>query len=297
MSGELARLSGQQRRAMGEWFPDAVVEHDHSWGLTGMVVLEIRSRGRRFIVKAAPPGDKHLARELTAHGEWVGVWQDLGRAPRLAYADPEAGILATEFVPGHLVLGSPAAEDPEAYRQAGELLRRLHDQTTVVDATYESEANATMLRWLGTPNRIDASVVAQVCRLADSWPTPPTTVVPTHGDWQPRNWLWSDGILVPIDFGRMALRPAVTDLARLDVQEFRQDPALADAFFEGYGPDPRGSDAWFRIRMREAVGTAVWAYLHDDEAFEQQGHAMLADVLAELDDGAGHAMDHHRASE
>ncbi|MGW6199374.1 phosphotransferase family protein [Kribbella sp. NPDC055110] len=31
---------------------------------------------------------------------------------------------------------------------------------------------------------------------------PPATLVPTHGDWQPRNWLVDNGTVRVIDFGR-----------------------------------------------------------------------------------------------
>lgn len=56
--------------------------------------------------------------------------------------------------------------------------------------------------------------------------------------------------------------------------------ALEAAFIEGYGSDPREPGAWRRNRIREAVGTAAWAYQVGDEAFERQGHRMIAEALA-----------------
>ena len=105
--------------------------------------------------------------------------------------------------------------------------------------------------------------------------------MPTHGDWQPRNWLHHDGTVSVIDFGRADLRPAYTDLARLDAQDFRRDPALERAFLDGYGADPREPASWHRQRVREAVGTAVWARLVGDEEFEAQGHRMIAEALSQ----------------
>ena len=105
-------------------------------------------------------------------------------------------------------------------------------------------------------------------------------LVPTHGDWQPRNWLVHDGVVSVIDLGRADLRPAMTDLTRLAAQDFRRDPRLEAAFLEGYGSDPREPSAWHRTRLREAVGTAVWAHQVGDEAFEAQGHRMIEDALA-----------------
>ena len=87
-----------------------------------------------------------------------------------------------------------------------------------------------------------------------------------------------------IDFGRADLRPAMSDLARLAAQDFRRDPRLEAAFFEGYGPDPREPHAWHRLCLSEAIGTAAWAYQVGDESFEAQGHRMIDDALAAAPD-------------
>lgn len=83
-----------------------------------------------------------------------------------------------------------------------------------------------------------------------------------------------------IDFGRFEHRPAATDLCRLAMQQWAIDPALEGAFLDGYGPDPRDPEVWAIDQLREAVGTAVWAYEVGDEEFERQGHRMLAVALA-----------------
>lgn len=49
---------------------------------------------------------------------------------------------------------------------------------------------------------------------------------------------------------------------------------------DGYGGDPRDPDAWARTRVREAVATAAWAHQVGDEAFEREGLALVAEVLA-----------------
>jgi len=82
------------------------------------------------------------------------------------------------------------------------------------------------------------------------------------------------------DFGRFGWRPASFDLTRLAVLHWQHDPALEAAFFDGYGDDPRTPDAWRWLQLREAVGTATWAYAVGDEGFEAQGHDMLRRALA-----------------
>jgi aminoglycoside/choline kinase family phosphotransferase len=280
MTSAMDQLSERQRELLGSWLPGVRVERDHSWGLVGTTVLEVTSDGSRFIVKAGDERDHHLARELRAHREWLAPWTTLGRAPRLAFADGDAKVLVTQHLPGSLVQGHPAAHVPETYRQAGDLLRRLHTQSSVTDHGHEARENARSLAWLDKPHRVAPAVEAALRAEIASWPTPASVLVPTHGDWQPRNWLVHEGTIGIIDFGRADLRPALTDFARLAAQDFARDPALEAAFLEGYGDDPREPGAWHRARLREAIGTAAWAHQVGDSEFEAHGHRMIAELLA-----------------
>lgn len=264
---------------MDQWLPGAVVDKDHSWGLVETTVLEMTCAGSRFIVKAGGDNDHHIARELNAHLNWLHPWTSRGRAPTLVHGSAEWKILVTRYLPGELVLGSRHADDPSIYRQAGELLALLHAQTPARDDDYEKRENEKALAWLAGAHRIEETIVERLRAEISAWPTPPATLTPTHGDWQPRNWLVHQGVVGVIDFGRAAMRPAFTDLARLAVQDFHRDPHLEEAFLTGYGTDPREVGAWHRNRVREAIGTAAWAYKAGDEPFEAQGHRMIAEVL------------------
>lgn len=276
-----ALLSPRQRELLTRWLPGLRVEQDHSWGLVDRVVLEVVSADARFIVKAGGPGDHHMEREIRAHLEWLSPWVGSGRAPRMVHHDRAARLLVTSFLPGRLVLDSPYADEPDAFRQAGELLAALHGQDAVLDTGYEERENRRALAWLDGEHRIPPDIERRLRSEIDSWPTPPAVLVPTHGDWQPRNWLVDDdGVVRVIDLGRAALRPAMSDLARLAAQDFARDPELEAAFLAGYGGDPREPSAWHRNRVREAIGTASWAHQVGDEAFEAQGHRMIAEALS-----------------
>lgn len=206
-------------------------------------------------------------------------WTSIGRAPRLLHADEEAKLLVTCYLPGRLVQGTRYEASPDIYRQAGALLARFHRQLVVEDNEFEAREKEKTLGFLDKPHRIDPATAERLRAVVAAWRTPSSTVVPTHGDWQPRNWLVHNGAVSVIDFGRAALRPALTDLARLASQQFRGAPAIEAAFLDGYGYDPREDAAWQRNRIREAIGTAVWAYQVGDVAFEQQGHRMIAEAL------------------
>ena len=279
----LDQLDPRQAQLLTAWLPELEVVDDHSWGLVGTTVLELRSRGRRYIVKGGGDGDHHLAREITAHRQWLGPWTSLGRAPSLVRADEDARLLLATYLPGELVEGTSHEHSADAYCQAGDLLARFHGQVAVLDdGEFESRQKFETLRWLSGPHRIAPDTAALLTGVVEDWPTPPSTVVPTHGDWQPRNWIVHDGSVGIIDFGRAALRPASTDFGRLAVQQFLAHPDLEQAFLQGYGTDPREPGSWARLQVREAVGTAAWAYKVGDEAFEQQGHRMIAEAVRRL---------------
>lgn len=285
----LGALSDRQRELLGAWLPDLTVGEDMSWGLVETTVLRVAAGGRTLVVKAGGARDHHVAREVRAHREWTGPWladgpgapPDADRIGRLLHADVDARLLVTTYQPGRLVQDDAAAADPDTYEQAGRLLAALHGQLAVEDAGYEERANTRSERWLDGEHRIAPGDVARLRALIRSWPTPPAVVVPTHGDWQARNWLVDDGGTVRvIDLGRADLRPAMSDLDRLASREFRRYPGAEAAFLAGYGHDPREPGAWARSRAREAIGTACWAYQMGDDAFEAQGHRLVAQVLA-----------------
>ncbi len=273
-------LSPRQRELLGAWLPNHRVQADLSWGLVSTTVLDVLSAdGTRCIVKAAGPQDHHLAREIHAHLHWLGRWRSTGHAPQLLHHDSEAKLLVTRYLPGVLVQGHPAEHEATTYTQAGELLAAFHAQHRQLDPDAERAQNTRTLAWLDGEHRIEPATVSRIRELIASWPTPSTVLVPTHGDWQPRNWLIDGRTVRVIDFGRAALRPAMSDLARLAAQQFRGRADLEAAFLAGYGSDPREPAAWARTQLREAVGTAVWAHQVGDKAFEAQGLRMLTEAL------------------
>ena len=280
MDDELERLPPEQRALVAQWVPDAEVVADLSWGLVGTTVLELRSEQGHLVLKAGDAADGHIGRELRAHREWMRPWVSAGRGPALLHGDAAAKVLLTRYVPGRLVEGTPAQDDPETYRQAGELLAAFHDQESAYDSEWHDRFIGRVTRHLDRPHRIDPVLGERVRAEVSGWPGGGSRVVPTHGDWQPRNWLVDDGVVRVIDLGRADLRPPTEDFVRLARQDFARDPALEAAFLDGYGADPRIPEQWRRDQLGEAVGTAVWAYGVGDEPFEELGHSLLRELYA-----------------
>ncbi|NEA32541.1 aminoglycoside phosphotransferase family protein [Streptomyces sp. SID13031] len=271
-------MEQRQRELLAGWLPRGEVVRDLSWGLVGTTVLELMQDGIRYVVKAGDTADSHIAREVQAHQSWLKPWTAQGRAPELVHGDEDAKLLVTRYLPGELVQGTDHEYAPETYRQAGQLLAQLHGQLAI-EGDFEAAENKKALAWLDKPHRIAPGVADQLRATIRSWPTPTTLLVPTHGDWQPRNWLIHEGTVSVIDFGRAGLRPAYADFGRLSAQQFRTAPALEAAFLDGYGTDPRDPETWQRQRIRESIGTTAWAHQVGSEPFEQQGLRMLTEAL------------------
>jgi Ser/Thr protein kinase RdoA (MazF antagonist) len=280
VSDDLSGLDDTQRRLVLAWFGQVDAVQDLSWGVVDNVVLKVRTGGRDVVVKAGGPTNHHIAREITGHLDFLAGLASTGHAPVLLHHDRDARVLATTWVPGDLVADSPAVSVPDTYRQAGVLLARLHAVAARIDGDWESAERARALAYLAGPHRIEADTEARLRAVLSGHRTPPVRVVPTHGDFHPRNWVVDDdGVVRLIDLGRAAWRPARTDLARLAVGPFAGRPDLAAAFTAGYGADLRDDEGWARTQVYEAIGTAVWAYRVGDAAFETQGHRMIAGVL------------------
>lgn len=273
------RLGVGQSALVRTWLPGVRVLNDLSWGLVDTAVLEVASEDRRYVVKAGGTSNTHIGREIAAHQSAVAVWARENRAPKLIHADRAMNILVTEFLEGSLVQGTSAEYEEETYRQAGRLLGQFHAQTQHTNAHYEMEATTKALSWLDTPHRIVESAAERTRAVLNGYQPRPVSVVPTHGDWQPRNWLLARRDVKIIDFGRFDFRPAMSDFCRLAAQQWHSHPQLETAFFEGYGTDPRDSDLWNIAMLREAVSTAAWAYQAGDQEFEKQGHRMLREAL------------------
>ncbi|ODT25742.1 MAG: aminoglycoside phosphotransferase [Microbacterium sp. SCN 69-37] len=252
---------------------------DMSWGQVDTRVLRVMAGTEHFVVKAAGPSNHHIGREISAHETATGPLLSRDLCARLVGVARGSNILVTTFVRGELVEGTPAELSPEVQAQAGALLRAFHSQSARLDDEYEARVTHQALQRLSQDHRIPYDIEDRAREILNGYSPHPILVVPTHGDWQPRNWVFDGTKVRVIDFGRFDYRPAATDLCRLAVQQWRSMPSLEIAFMSGYVDDPRDPEVWGIDLLREAVGTAVWAHRVGDEPFEQQGQRMLREAL------------------
>lgn len=283
----MGRLNHDQRAYVTGLIGEFSLVRDCSWPGHSSCVLHVRAGGRSYIIKTGERTNHHIGREIDAHGVWTKPLVHLDRTAPVVGWDATAKVLVVCYQPGELCAGTDHEFSPDFHHQAGRVLQAFHSEAQRVDDDYERRATDRALAWLDGPHRIAPDRVELARELLTAYVPEPACVVPTHGDWQPRNWLADGAWLRVIDFGRFAFRPASSDLCRLAQQQWMVDPRLEAAFLDGYGGDPRVEPRWGIELLREAIGTAAWAYQAGDADFEAHGQRSLARALVSRPQGPG----------
>ena len=259
---------------------------DKSWPRDGSRVWELTSAaGERFYLKQHQSQRFH-EREVTAYRLWVPAL-GTGRAPRLLAADPALRAVLITALPGQIARSPhiPEADEPEIHRQAGMLLRRLHraSAATAVPGTGRVAARAEehIARAGALLSGEDTELVryhaAHLLQSAQRLPA-----VPTHGDAQPKNFLWDAGSLqlALIDFERAESGPAVRDLVRLQYGAWNGKPFLRNAFLDGYGRTLTADEesALRDLAALDAVSAIWWGSANSDADIMTRGYRTLAQL-------------------
>jgi Ser/Thr protein kinase RdoA (MazF antagonist) len=190
------------------------------------------------IVKQHRSPERHR-QELHAYQRWTPALGD--HAPRLLAASEDPPVIVLTAIPGtplteaHLT----PVQLADAYRQGGELLRRLHQAApprTEPDMTQWLAGRGE--RWLALatdllPARQRAEIRDHLKALEQLGPI---AAVPCHLDYTPRNLLaTTTAEIAVIDFEHSRYDLAARDLARLATRVWVSHPNLEDAFLHGYG--------------------------------------------------------------
>ena len=202
--------------------------------LTEAVIRVKTVSGGEFVAKQHLNRTLH-DREVYAYRHWTTA---LGpSAPVLAAVDEAAMIIATSVVPG--VSPDPGDLTPDAYRQAGVLLRRFHEaEPPAILPWYRDWLRERAAHWasraapLLTPD--DSAVIRD--HLAAIGQPGILSGRPCHLDFQPRNWLIGrPGDVSIVDFEHARIDLPARDLVRLRFRTWLRRPELRDAFLNGYG--------------------------------------------------------------
>jgi tRNA A-37 threonylcarbamoyl transferase component Bud32 len=273
------QLTRRHRVLLTSWLGEWSVLTDNSWPLQDTAVLHVVSDSGEHIVKASE-SSHHIQREIAAHRTVLSALDHVP-VPRLQFADEDAGILVTKYLPGRLLLGAPEQDHADAFEQAGRILARLQVPGSP-STEYMDDVASQVIDLVHRADEIldERSREALVRRVA-AVPRHPVRLHFTHGDYQPRNWLVHEGRIAVIDFGRGAQRSWVSDLVRLRSKDFQGRPELESAFMRGMGRELDASDAAVLEleTVREAVRTVMWSRGIGDHDFEQHGRVMIRRLL------------------
>ncbi|WP_367323616.1 phosphotransferase [Streptomyces sp. HUAS ZL42] len=253
---------------------------DAAWPRVASRVWELTcGDGKRFFLKVAPT-PKFFAYETRAYRSAVPSL-GAGHAPRLLGTLPQQLALLLTAAPGTSVpaLDLTDGQRQSVHRHAGALLRRLHgDGGLDAEARAEVEAQAVRLaekadKHLARAGDLftdrDRAVVEQAVRQLPEMRLLPAAYA--HGDFQERNWLWSQGNLALVDFERARHTWAVWDLVRLACGPWEGRPDLQEAFLDGYGRALTDIEqhALGCLAALDAVSGLTWGTLNDPPVAER----------------------------
>lgn len=266
---------------------------DRSWPRDGSRVWELADiSGEHFYLKQHQSLRFH-EREVTAYRLWTPAL-DAGRAPRLLAADRGLRAVLITALPGQIARGPHIleADEAEIHRQAGVLLRRLHNASTAMETTGTGRVAARAEEHIARAGALLSQENAELVRYHAAR-LPETArrlpVVPTHGDAQPKNFLWDPGSrrVALIDFERAEPGLAVRDLVRLEYGAWNGRPFLRDAFLDGYGRALTTDEesALQNLAALDAVSAIWWGSANNDTDIMTRGYRTLARLLPR----SGHA--------
>jgi Ser/Thr protein kinase RdoA (MazF antagonist) len=255
---------------------------DCSWPREGSTVFRLTDRTGATVYAKRHATSKFHHREVEAYRTWV---PDLGpAAPRLVAADSELRAIIITAVPGRSLHGAvhTPAEQRRIFRRIGELAAAIHHSAPARPAPAGALAALEKLeRHLdGARDHLapgDEDFIRATATRAGQLTA--LDLVPTHGDYQPRNLLWdeSTGDLYAIDFERAEPGPGVRDLVRLS-DAWAGRPDLFEATMAGYGrPLTDAEQAHLTVHsVLDAVSGIQYGAAHGDWELVERGRRTLA---------------------
>jgi Ser/Thr protein kinase RdoA (MazF antagonist) len=261
----------------------------------GAAVIRVRDdRGEEFVVKQHGSRAKH-DREVHAYQRWTAA---LGSsAPRIIAADSTAMTIVITALPG-----DPCSSEctTSAHRQAGALLRRLHDAEPSRDLPwFPGWLHDRVRHWTRQVKNLlsaeDHEVIegALVALAAVGVPHG----VPCHLDFQPRNWLCdASGSLALIDFEHARIDLPARDFVRLRFRICASRPDLQEAFLAGYGRRLAAAEEkliW-HLGALDALTALARGQQTGDVTLTASGYATLNQLRKTIDDH-GHPANTHAA--
>lgn len=245
-----AEVLDRVHRVLG---PVDVVE-DLSRQPRGARVLRVITRsGETSIVKWCQRAPDYLRERdaLTTYAPALG-----SDVPKLIDHDDALQMLLISEVPGETATSTAAAWDPMVHYRAGVLIRKLHESAPPVRS--DQFARQCAARFEDAASELDGLVESHLLSearlvIARAMDIREHSLVPTHRDNHPRNWMVDHGDHVRlIDFAHSEYDPWIVDVFVLEQDFWRSDPNLKVAFLGGYDREILPNDE-VMLRAHHAV--------------------------------------------
>ncbi len=235
--------------------------------------------------------------ELAVYTEWIPKLRTdfEWHTPELVADSPELGALILTEVPGEIMQDAQVSLDDQLrmHRAAGQLASQIHQLD--VDAhdvgaprLYDQETWDRYLE-LAVPY-LDSEIIGWLERIsAGDHLFKGLSLVPTHSDFSPRNWLINRSganiSLGLIDWERARAGYWLEDVQRVAFDHWLKEPRLKTEFFDGYGRSPTAVEEHQLklISLCNAVGTVSWATEHGDIEFADFGRRIIALLRSKLE--------------
>lgn len=210
--------------------------------------------------------------------------------PEVIASDAEGLVLLLRACPGvpATELSLPPDDERSLHEQAGRFRRRL-DAVPMAEDDPVPLADALARRmesWLARARpSLPPRVRQRVEEAFDPAPFEGEARRWCHRDLGPHNWIVEPTPHGPrlsvIDFGQARPDAWLVDVVKLWDDAWIHDPALADAFWSGYGREPSAREqAQLRqLALLHGLATATWGDRHGHWSFSRRGRLVLARVL------------------
>lgn len=214
--------------------------------------------------------------------------------PELLAAQEDGGALLLRACPGQLASSCTLTPEQQSslHEQAGRLRRRL--DTVPVDDDDALPVPAALQRrmhaWIERARaRLPERLLGRVHAAFDPSAFEGSARRWSHRDLAPHNWIVarrpSGPQLAVIDFGQARPDVWLVDALKLWDGPWVHEPALAAAFWAGYGrqPSPSERHQLHQLALLHGLATATWGDRHDHAALGSHGRAVLTRALAQLE--------------
>jgi Ser/Thr protein kinase RdoA (MazF antagonist) len=206
------------------------------------VATHVRVDGQDAVLKIfRAPRARGNHRRLTA----LAATPAAGLVPAPLAVDTSGHVGLVEFIAG---VPLPA----DAARQAGAVLRRLHDSGALLDRDWSVADELAQLRRSAGEQTTEA--VESAIR---SWTPPDSERVPSHRDCYPAQTVLTPGGVRLIDLDDAAMAPRALDVGNFTAHLIKDGARDAvPAFLDGYGDVPADHACWERLSLARLAALA-----------------------------------------